>query len=324
MVPATNSEESTMVALRRPDELPTPPEDGMATRPIKPHSLNKIHYWGNFLQAAATATSRAFVGRRVCADLFSAYGVCTDKTGGRSWGTALVALQTAIPFDVYFFNDVDPEATRVLAKRAEMIGVQGASVFELDLTAPNALRHAREIANVVVPWGPKIVISTGDANRAHLALKEIAPSGRRYLCAVIDPQSAIYEWHALEGLAFRERALDVLLLFPDEMDLGRGLAYYLQKGKGRKLDRLFPEWCDWRSAATTDAHPASALRRLYENEIRRLLDLKIGHPKTVSRIGNQALYRLVFASRSQLGINLWNDICRRTRDEQFELPLLDC
>jgi three-Cys-motif partner protein len=276
---------------------------------------------GNFLQAASTATSRAFSGRRVCADLFAGFGVCEDETGERSWGSALMALQVAVPFDTYFFNDIDPEATAVLAQRARDIGVQGPSAFELDLTAPNALRHARDIARVIVPWGPKIVVSTGDANRAHMALKEIALPGRRYVCAVIDPQSAIYEWHALEALAFNERALDVLLLFPDAMDIARGLAGYLRKGGGVKLDRFFPPRADWRLVATTSAHPASALRRLYEDEMKRLLGLRIGHAKTVSLVGNRALYRLVFASRKQLGIDIWNDICRRTRDEQIELPI---
>ena len=45
-----------MVALRRPDELPSPPDDGMPTRTIKPHSRDKIHFWGNYVQAAAVAT----------------------------------------------------------------------------------------------------------------------------------------------------------------------------------------------------------------------------------------------------------------------------
>lgn len=311
-----------MVALRRPDELPPPPDDGLPARSIRPYALDKIHYWGNFLEAASTATRRAFPGVRVCADFFSAFGVCQMKdTGERSWGSALVSLQVAVPFDLYFFNDLDPEATHAVAARAREIGVQGAHVFELDLRKLDALQHAREIADVVVPFGPKIVVSTGDANKAHTALKVIAPPGRRYICSVIDPQSAIYEWHALEALAFREKAMDVLLLFPDEMDLGRGLAYYLRDGGGGKLDRYFPSGTDWRGIAKASPHPASALRRLYEERMETLLGFKIGHPKTVS-MGQRPLYRLIFASRNQLGIDIWNDICKRTRGEQYELPLL--
>jgi three-Cys-motif partner protein len=230
----------------------------------------------------------------------------------------LVALQASAPFDIYLFNDLNPEATAVLAERARAIGVPGAQVFTADLTTDAGLDHVRNIANVVVPWGPKIVVSTGDANHAHVALKVLAPRTRRYICAVIDPESAIYEWQALERLADGERAMDVLMLFPDEMDLGRGLRYYLERGE--KLDRLFPPGTEWRSVARSSAHAPSALRRLYEQQMASLLSFKIGHPKTVSLAG-RPLYRLVFASRDNLGIKIWNEICRKTRDEQYELPL---
>ena len=157
---------------------------------------------------------------------------------------------------------------------------------------------------------------------AHLALKEIVPDGRRYICAVIDPPSATYEWGALEMLTFREKAMDVLTLFPDEMDIGRGLSSYLREGRGEKLDKYFPPSTDWRGVVKANAaHPTAALRTLYEDEIERRLDFKIGNPKTISMGYGRALYRLVFASKSKLGIKLWNDICRRSRDEQIELPI---
>jgi three-Cys-motif partner protein len=313
-----------MVALRRPDELPSPPDDGMPARMIKPHSQDKIHFWGNYVQAAAVATRGKFLAR-VYADFFAAYGVCVDsQTHERSWGTALVSLQVVRPFDFYFFNDKDEQATAVLAARARQIGVQGAHVFELNLNASDALAHARDIAKVVVPFGPKVVVATGDANEAHHALKIIAPDERRYICAVIDPPSAIYEWRALDALTFHERAMDLLTLFPDEMDIGRGLAYYLRTGGGDKLDKYFPKASDWRAVVNANpAHAPSALRAFYETEIERLLGLKIGKPKTISTGVGRALYRLVFASRKQLAIDIWNDIVRRSRNEQIELPLLD-
>lgn len=313
-----------MVALHRPDALPPPPDDGLPVRLIKPHSLNKIHFWGNFAEAASTATRRAFPAR-VYADLFAASGVCLDgTTGERSWGSALVAFQVSVPFDLYFLNDKDPESASALAERARQIGVQGASVFELDLRAEDALERARDLGRVVVPFGPKVIVSTGDANDAHQALKLIAPTGWRYICAVIDPPSAIYEWRALEALTFREKAMDVLTLFPDEMDIGRGLAYYLREGAGDKMNKYFPPGTDWRGRAKVNpAHAPSALRALYEDEIERLLGFKIGQSKTISTGVGRALYSLVFASRKALGINLWNDICRRSRDEQIELPILE-
>jgi three-Cys-motif partner protein len=313
-----------MVALRRPDELPPPPEDGLPTRPIKRHSLDKLHYWGCYLEAASTALKHKFP-TRVCADLFAAYGVCSDKDGTKHWGSALLALQVATPFEVYFFNDLNPDAARALAHRAAEIGIARASIHTLDLNDPEHLRRAREIGRLR-SIGPKIVVSTGDANKAHYALKEVAGLGPRYMCAVIDPASAVYEWEAFEALAYTEKALDTLVLFPDAMDLGRGLPYYLRQGKGDKLDRCFGPvgMREWREIARQAAHPESALRALYENQMRSLIGLEVGRPRTVTRTGTKmALYRLVFGSRNQKGIDIWNDICRRTRDEQYEMFLGD-
>jgi three-Cys-motif partner protein len=314
-----------MVALRRPDELPPPPEDGLPTRSIKPHTHDKLHYWGCYLEAASTALKRQFLGVRVCADLFAGYGVCADsKTQERCWGSALLSLQVAAPFDLYFFNDIKPEATKTLAARAHELGISGAVVYELELADPDVLRKARALREVAT-IGPKVIVTTGDANAAHTVLKMVAPQGRRYICAVIDPQSAVYSWEALEALAFHERALDALVLFPDAMDLGRGLPYYLRPDRGGKLDRCFGIGSEerWREVAKASWHPESALRELYEEQMRKLLALKVGRPRTISRFGTKMpLYRLVFGSRSQKGIDIWDDICRRSRDDQYEFPFL--
>ena len=56
------------------------------------------------------------------------------------------------------------EACHVIGYVPRQIGVAGAQVFELDLRASDALDHARNIARVVVPFGPKIVVSDGNRN----------------------------------------------------------------------------------------------------------------------------------------------------------------
>jgi three-Cys-motif partner protein len=145
-----------MVAARRPHDLPIPSTDGMPARAIGPHSLDKLDYWGRFLWGSSWATSKKFSGVRTYADLFASNGVCRNRNDGElCWGSALLSLQVPIPFDLYFLNDIDPEATRALAERVERLGIQGAHVFELDLDASDALARVRQIRDVVVPWGPK-------------------------------------------------------------------------------------------------------------------------------------------------------------------------
>ena len=149
-----------MVALRRPDELPPPPEDGLPTRSIKPHTHDKLHYWGCYLEAASTALKRQFPGVRVCADLFASFGVCADsKTGERCWGSALLSLQVAAPFDLYFFNDINPEATKTLAARARALALQPYRAPADQLWAlEQALRSGT--CNAVIAWPPPSDIRT--------------------------------------------------------------------------------------------------------------------------------------------------------------------
>ena len=314
-----------MVARRKLEDFAPPAGDGLLTREIAPHSTQKIHYLWKYADTAALATAspRAFAGARTYADLYASCGICeTKKTHELSWGSALACLQITMPFDLYFLNDIDPKMAAALAERVKTVGVAGATVFELDTREPNALAHARRIAEVVTPFGPKVVVATGDANTAARYLAELMrPFGkRRYLLAFIDPFSAGYHWNAFQELAMYERAMDVLALFPTAMDLGRNFSYYRNSpGSGVKLDDYFG--CEWRHLV--DANPKHAehdLRVLYEQQMTKILDFQIGHPKGVG-FTRVPLYHLIFGSKSEFGMKLWNNVNRRDAFEQEELWL---
>lgn len=308
-----------MVALSKPEDLGPPPRDGWVTRSIKPHSKQKAHYWCRYAETAATATKNVFQGARACLDLYAAAGICEDSESRElSWGSSLLALQVTTPFDLYFFNDIDPEATAALAARVRMFAPQGTSIFEIDLDDPNALSLAREISRVRA-LGTKVVIARGDANKTPVFVKELLPHGRRYTLALIDPQSAKFHWSALEALAHHERSFDVLSLFPDASDLARGLPYYLNRPKcGEKLDAYFGTR-EWREIVRHSPKRAEhELRQFYEQRMNTYLDLKAGHPKGVG-FSRRPLYHLIFGSKNEKGIKLWNDVNRRTPWDQDEL-----
>jgi three-Cys-motif partner protein len=314
-----------MVARRKLEDFASPVGDGLPTRLIAPHSTQKIHYLWKYADTAALATAspRAFPGARTYADLYASCGICeTKKTHELSWGSALACLQITMPFDLYFLNDIDPKMAAALAERVESVGIAGATVFELDTREPDAFAHARRIAEVVTPFGPKVVVATGDANTAARYLAELMrPFGkRRYLLAFIDPFSAGYHWNAFQELAMYERAMDVLALFPTAMDLGRNFSYYRNSpASGVKLDDYFG--CEWRHLV--DANPKHAehdLRVLYEQQMTKILDFQIGHPKGVG-FTRVPLYHLIFGSKSEFGMKLWNNVNRRDAFEQEELWL---
>jgi three-Cys-motif partner protein len=313
-----------VVARRKLVDFGPPLRDGLPLREIAPHSTQKIHYLWKYADTAglATASPRAFPDARTYADLYASCGLCeTRKTHELSWGSALAALQITKPFDLYFFNDLDEKMTSALAQRVRNLGIPGAAVFELDTRTEGALRRAKAIAETATLFGPKIVISTGDANTAARYLAGLMrPFGkRRYLLAFIDPFSAGYHWRAFEALAMYERAMDVLALFPTAMDLGRNFVYYRNSPSGKKVDDYMG--CEWRHLV--DANPKHAehdLRVLYEQRMTRLLDFRIGHPKGVFRT-KVPLYHLIFGSKSEFGMKLWNDVNRRDAFEQDELWL---
>lgn len=318
-----------MVALRRPDELAPPLPDGRPTLKIKPHSEEKIHYWGCFAEAAATVTKRTssrvkFSGRRACLDLFASNGFCeVVGTGKLTWGSALVALQLAYPFDVYVFNDISRETTDTLAARAEDVGVDGAAVFRLDLGDESFGKRASEVKGAKV-YGPRVVVTCGDANAAPAYVKLLLPGlpGYRYILALIDPPGADFHWDALEALVFQERSMDVISLFPDAMELNRWLSLYRKsEALAAKPNAYFGDR-GWREAVDRNPeHPKQAMREFYETRMLNL-GLRVGDAKVIrGRTTNSDLYRLIFASKNRFGVDLWNRVNRRTPWGQDELPL---
>jgi three-Cys-motif partner protein len=288
-------------------------------RSVADHQPQKGYYMCGFTQSAATATKRKFQARSYI-EPFASCGVCVERqTGLRSYGSALAAVQIDNPYDLYVLNDIDAEATRALAARIQKAGVPRASVHEINLRSDDAYAHALDLSRTF-SLGPKIVVTTGEANALPLFVRALQPNvSWRYTLAVIDPHSAVFAWDALMALGMDERAFDVLSLFPDRIDLARGMAYYLRHPSGAKLDTYFGT-DEWREIVSNDPkHCEHALLRLYERQMEKLLDMKIGKPKGVGPTRRQLLYHLIFASKSEFGIDLWNKVNAREWDGQDEL-----
>jgi three-Cys-motif partner protein len=288
-------------------------------RSVADHQPQKGYYMCGYTQSAATATKRIFDARTYI-EPFAACGVCVERdTGIRSYGSALVAVQIDNPFDLYVLNDIDPKATAALASRVREIGLPRASVYEITLADQGAYAQAVALGRTV-PLGPRIVVTNGDANVLPLFVRALQPQvRRRYTLAVIDPHSAVFAWESLMALCMDERAFDVLSLFPDRIDLARGMSYYLRNPSGSKLDAYFGT-TEWRDIVRAEPkHCEHALLRLYERQMETLLDMKIGKPKGVGPTRRALLYHLIFASKSQFGIDLWNRVNAREWDGQDEL-----
>lgn len=163
---------SCVVALRTPNDLPPPENDGLPARKIKAHGNDKLFYWASILNAFSIATSKDWAGARCCIDLFTSYGINEDDHHERSWGSALLSLLVPpFPFDTYVFADLSPKATTVLAERVDALKIPGLEIFPIALTNHDvALRQARQMKGASAR-GPKVAILTGDANDAPLVVR---------------------------------------------------------------------------------------------------------------------------------------------------------
>lgn len=316
------AKDDPIVALRTPDDLPTPEDDGLLVRSIAGHSWQKAYYISRYTDTAATALQTKFRGRRAYVDLFAGPGICTEReTDKLSWGSGLMALQINAPFDLYVLNDIDAKATSALAVRAGEI--KTGTVFEVDLRQPDAGEHLRDIAATTVLRPPKVVITTGDANWVTLRLAPLLDSlgKRRYVLGIIDPTKAIFDWDAFEALAMYERAMDVLAIFPDVMGIMRALPYYMHnEASAAKLSRFLGP-IDWRPIVKDE--PRRAEHRLceaYEEQMRTLLDFHIGNKRGVGP-NRLPLYHLIFGSKRESGMDLWNSVTSRQPNGQDELFL---
>jgi three-Cys-motif partner protein len=318
-----------VVALRRiPRDLAPPLPDGRPYRAVHDYDHRKRHYWGSIVNAAARATKnvQGFAGRRACIDLFASYGINETDGGELAWGTSLLALHADDPFDLYVFGDCDPTATKVLAERIEDNRYFAKPVFALDLGSETLGVEIRRVKGEE-RLATKIVVLTGDANDAPTTIRALLPGweGRRYGLALIDPPGADFTWKALGMLTLHEK-LDLMMLFPEDMDIERNLRLYAAMPPGSsKLDRYMGESVRWREiVASADGRPSGpALRSLYKER----LCSELGYTeipewdRPVLNSRNTPIYKFIFASKAPLGRKLWESANRDDPSGQIGLPI---
>lgn len=280
-----------------------------------------MRYWGRIVNTAARATKHKWAGRRSCIDVFAAEGFNRDRdTDELSWGTPLLALSVDDPFDFYFFNDGDADATRTLAERIADPHLFGMPVFPLDLGSESVGAQAVRIKGEKPP-GPKAIVSTGDANDTPVFVKMLLPAWeqRRYSIALIDPPGFDFRWEAVGQLTLNER-LDLLMLFAEDMDLERNLGRYLGV-PDNKADGYFPH--GWREVARNSTpHEGPALRRFYKEKLAAQLgyEYTAEFDRVIRNAKNSELYKLIFASKHKLGLKIWEKVNGPANDPQLAFP----
>jgi three-Cys-motif partner protein len=170
--------------------------DGHPARVAPTWTEEKLRILQCYLQGFAKACKRA--GRWYSLDLFAGGGLnISETTGAEIAGSPLVALEARAP-----------EASRVL------LCEQGVRVLE-------ALRER------VAPYGDRVRIFDGDANRLIRAMLDEVP-GQAPAFAFLDPEGSELEWVTVRSIAEHKaqarNKIEQLILFPTDMGFVRLLS----------------------------------------------------------------------------------------------------
>ena len=193
-------------------------------------------------------------------------------------GSPLVAYKAAkksrTNFSELHFNDLDPETINALRQRITNLG--GAASFH------------NEAAETAID---KVIYA-------------LNPAGLHF--AFLDPYNLQdLPFAIIEKLARLQRT--DMLIHVSIFDLQRNLRRYLDGG--RVLNRFMPGWRDSVDISRTDQQAIrAALLQHWLDLIRSLGTSTAEAIELVSGPSGQRLYWLVFVSRHELGLKLWDDI----------------
>ncbi|MDB5289103.1 MAG: hypothetical protein JWL69_344 [Phycisphaerales bacterium] len=268
-------------------------EDGLPTRKVGAWTENKLWFWNRYIEITTTAMvgHPKWPAGLVYVDLFAGPGICETKVSGRRMpGSALIAANAPKAFKL------------VLAS-------------ELGDANANALRN--RLMNS--PAAACAQVFQGNCNdRVHDMVKIIPP--RALTLAFIDPENLRIDFSTIEALSACGR-VDLLILLADRMDIVRNVDSY-EKQADSVLDRMLGPGSLWRDQwrALHNRTPEN-ICRLFADEYRNQLSRHLGYQafgEEVMHSERGPLYRLIFASKSERGLDFWNKVTTKDRDGQID------
>ncbi len=275
--------------------------DGLPVRCVGLWAKDKYFYLGRYLDIFTTSMKKVWKGELYYIDLFAGSGKCrVRETGEEIDGSALISLSVKYPFKRYFLVELDPEAANALEKRV------GKS-----------------------PIKNRVHIIQGNCNEKIDEIVTEIP-GKSLSLAVVDPTGLHIKFDTLQKLT-KDRRIDLVITYPEGMDIKRNLAKYLKHSHSILDDYMGDD--SWRQLFTKDIKHIDQLSNIH---IEKSL---IGHyRKNLSIIGyqevksgdeipirssqrNLPLYYLLFASKHPLGHTFWRKISSITPTGQMKLSL---
>ncbi len=270
-------------------------DDGLPCRDVGAWTEDKLFTWNRYIEITtkAMADNPRWTGGLVYVDLFAGPGVCRTRelNNRRIPGSALLAAWAPKQFRKILACEKNPDLAHALEER---------------LSSANS-----DISSSVV---------NGDCNEVIVELVKLIPQGALTL-AFVDPEGLHVHFQTLRILT-SSRPVDLAILFADRMDIVRNVALYARQADSN-LDRFLgptSNWRDdWHRLSNQDAeHTCQLFGDIFRNQLATELGYEFFSDQ-VYRCARSALYRIIYASKHELGLKFW-EISKIDRGGQMELP----
>lgn len=227
-------------------------------------------------------------------DLFAGAGYARIReTGAITKTSALLALGTKKPYDLYLINELDAERYAALVERCQRHG-EGRTYRTFNL---NANTGVEEILRSV----PNFANGRGNL-----------------MFCFLDPFSLNLEFETVRTLG--RHKVDLMVLLALQMDARRNLTYYIRE-ESDKIERFLGD-PGWRAKfALRKQTPTDFMKFLSDeyDERMRSLGYKTEVPKVpIKTDSGVGLYYLAFYSKHERGGDFWEKI-RKTATDQYTM-----
>lgn len=281
-------------------------EDTLPTRSAGNWVAQKLDYLARYLDMFITSMRTPKQKWRALnyIDLFAGPGKCQSDNGKVHLGSPLLALTARKPFSHYFFVDLEPANLNALQQRAA-----ATSQFT------NCHFYTGD-SNVIVH---QIVARIQEINGTF-----IQGAWPCLNLAFLDPEGLELEWTTVATLA--QLRTDLIIHY-SQMGLERYMPIAIEKSEETVVDRFFGSR-EWREIYLKWHNKIGSHRQLidfYKNNLKSLGYAEIkgdeeGWNEPLMRnTKNAPLYRLLFASKHELGEKFWRTVNQRDVHGQTRL-----
>lgn len=270
-------------------------DDGLPVRESGYWAKEKLWFWNRYIEITTTAMvgHPAWPAGVAYVDLFSGPGVCeVTATRERFPGSPVIAASAPKPFVKILLCELDNDCASACESRLSA------------LLQPDCFQVFR-----------------GDCNERVCDIVRAIPDHALTL-AFLDP-TGLHLWFETVAQLSSHGAVDLLILFPDAIDIIRNERHLYFADTESNLDRVLGLSADWRDRVRLLNSTDSTKRRrlfatIYEEQLKRHLGYR-HFANEIIRGPQGPLYRLIYATKHERGIDFWNKSVARELGGQSRL-----